>query len=101
MEWIVAIVSMCVVLIAHHLGFVEKAYAVVGEIAKCPMCSVFWVTVAVLWYYGANIVEAIALSFFVAYLSNWCAIGVEYLSKLYEIVWQRSRKQMRAWSKHK
>lgn len=101
MEWIEAIVSMCVVLIAHHLGFVEKAYNVVGEIARCPMCSVFWVTLGVLWYNGIDTIEAIALSFIMAYISNWCAIGVEYLSKLYEIVWQRSRKQMRAWSKRK
>ncbi len=101
MEWIVAIVSMCVVLIAHHLGFIEKAYAILGEIAKCPMCSVFWITLGVLFYNSIDTIEAIALSFFVAYLSNWCAIGVEYLSKLYEIVWQRSRKQMREWSKHK
>lgn len=95
MEWIEAIVSMCVVLIAHHLGFVEKAYNVVGEIARCPMCSVFWVTLGVLWYNNIDTIEAIALSFIMAYLYNWVAIGLELLSTLNEIVWQRSRKIMR------
>ena len=91
MLWVVAITSMCVVLIAHHLGFVGKAYAVVGEIARCSMCSVFWCTAFVLWYYDATVLEIIALSFTVAYLSNWAGIGIELLSRLYEMVWQRSR----------
>ena len=91
MLWVVAIISMCVVLIAHHLGFIGKVYAVVGEIARCSMCSVFWVTALVLWYYGAQAFEIIALSFAVAYLSNWVGIGIELLSRLYEMVWQRSR----------
>lgn len=101
MGWIEAIVSMCVVLIAHHLGFVEKSYNVVGEIARCPMCSVFWITLGVLWYNGIDIIEAIALSFIMAYLSNWVAIGLEYLSILYERVWQRSKRQMRLRSKRR
>lgn len=99
MEWIVAIVSMCVVLVAHHLGFIDKAYNVAGEIARCPMCSVFWITLWVLWYNGVNIIEAVALSFIMAYLSNWVAIGLELLSTLNEIVWRRSRKIMRLKSK--
>ena len=91
MLWIVAITSMCVVLIAHHLGFIGKAYAVAGEIARCSMCSVFWCTALVLWHYGASAFEIIALSFVVAYLSNWVGIAVELLSRLYEMVWQKSR----------
>lgn len=91
MMWIVAITSMCVVLIAHHLGFIGKAYTVIGEIARCSMCSVFWGTVVILLYYGYNILEAIALSFLMAYLSNWIAIPLELLSKANEKLWQRSR----------
>ena len=91
MLWVVAITSMCVVLIAHHLGFIGKVYAIVGEVARCSMCSVFWVTMCVLWYYGGTLFEVIALSFVVAYLSNWAGIAVETLSRMYEMVWQRSR----------
>lgn len=101
MMWIVAIVTMCIVLIAHHLGFIEKVYGVIGEVARCSMCSVFWVTFIVLCYYKVCSFEAIALSFFMAYLSNWVAIGMEYLSILYEIAWQRSKRQMRSMSKSK
>ena len=91
MLWIVAITSMCVILIAHHLGFIGKAYAVAGEVARCPMCSVFWGTVVILLYYGYNIFEVIALSFLMAYLSNWVAILFDLLSKSNDKLWQRSR----------
>jgi hypothetical protein len=91
MMWIVAIVSMCVILVAHHLGFIDKVYTVIGEIVRCPMCSVFWGTVVILLYYGYNILEVIALSFLMAYLSNWIVIPLELLSKANEKLWQRSR----------
>jgi len=101
MGWIEAIVSMCVVLIAHHLGFIDKVYNVAGEIARCPMCSVFWITLGVLWYNGIDTIEAVALSFIMAYLSNWVAIAIDILSLLYERVWQRSRRLRRPRSRHK
>lgn len=91
MMWIVAITSMCVILVAHHLGFIGKAYAVIGEIARCPMCSVFWGTVAILLYYGYNIFEVVALSFAMAYLSNWVAVLLDMLSKSNDRLWQKSR----------
>ena len=101
MGGIEAIVSMCVVLIAHHLGFIDKAYNIAGEIARCPMCSVFWVTLGVLWYNGIDTIEAIALSFIMAYFSNWVAIAIDILSLLYERVWQRSRRLRRSRSRRK
>ena len=91
MLWIVAITSMCVILVAHHLGFIGKVYVILGEIARCPMCSVFWGTVVILLYYGYNIFEVIALSFLMAYLSNWVAILLDLLSKANDKLWQRSR----------
>lgn len=91
MMWIVAIASMCVILVAHHLGFIGKVYTVIGEIARCPMCSVFWGTIVILLYYGCNILEVIALSFAMAYLSNWVAILLDMLSKSNDRLWQKSR----------
>jgi hypothetical protein len=91
MMWIVAIASMCVILVAHHLGFIGKVYAIIGEIARCPMCSVFWGTGVILLYYDCNISEVIALSFAMAYLSNWVAILLDMLSKANDRLWQKSR----------
>ena len=91
MMWIVAIASMGTILIAHHLGFIGKAYSVIGEIAQCPMCSVFWGTAVILLYCGYNILEVIALSFTMAYLTNWVAILLDLLSKSNDKLWQKSR----------
>lgn len=86
---IVAIVSMAVILVAHHLGFVEKAYSICGDIAKCPMCSTMWGTLFVLLVSGCGIFEAIALSFLAAYLSNWAGIPLSWLAEKYDEIWQR------------
>lgn len=93
MEWIVAIVSMAVISTAHHLGFVEKAYEICGEIARCSMCSTMWGTLVVLLILGSGFFEAVALSFLMAYLSNWFGIVLDRLAKLYEKIWQRNYKQ--------
>ena len=93
--WMLATASMLIVLLAHHLGFIAKAYKVLGMITRCSMCSVFWATIALLLYYGYSVVEAVAASFTVAYASNWIAIGYEYLSHIYDKVWQKLRKRLR------
>ena len=93
--WMLAITSMLVVLLAHHLGFIAKAYRVLGMIARCSMCSVFWATIALLWWCGYAIVEVVATSFVVAYLSNWVAMIYECISYIYERLWRRLRRLMR------
>ena len=90
---VIAIVSMSVVVLAHHTGFVERAYAVCGDIVKCPMCCSLWGTLVVLLLTDHGLLEAIALSFLVAYLSNWFGLLLSWLSKKYEILWQRSNRQ--------
>lgn len=86
---------MLIVLLAHHLGFVAKVYKVLGMIARCPMCSVFWATLVLLLWYGYEVVEVVVASFIVAYLSNWVAMVYEWLSYIYDKVWQRLRRLMR------
>lgn len=92
MDWIVAIVSMAVISTAHHLGFVDKAYEICGQIARCSMCSTMWGTLVVLLALGSGFFEAVALSFLMAYLSNWFGIILDRLAKLYEKIWQRNYK---------
>ena len=92
-HWIaIAAVSMAVASMAHQLGFVEKAYAVCGDIAKCPMCTTFWVTLPLLVTLGCRPLEAVVLSFAAAYLSNWFGLLLWTLSKIYDDLWQRQRR---------
>lgn len=85
----IATVSMVVIVVAHHMGFIEKAYAVCGGIAECPMCCTMWGTLAVLLLSGCDFMEAVALSFIVAYLSNWFGLLFAWLSIKYDTIWQR------------
>ena len=81
---------MAVISTAHHLGFVEKAYAVCGKIAECAMCSTMWGTLVVLLILGSDFFEAVGLSFFVAYLSNWFGLLLAWLAKKYDKLWQKN-----------
>ena len=93
---VVATVSMIVIALAHHMGFIEKAYAVCGDIAKCPMCCSMWGTLVVLLLSGHDFMEAVALSFIVAYLSNWFGLLLAWLSIKYDVIWQRANRSPRS-----
>lgn len=95
MYWIIAIISMAVIAVAHNTGFVGKAYDVCGEIAGCPMCSCMWGTLLVLLLTGCRPWEAIALSFLVAYLSNWFGLMLEWLAQIYDRIWQQQHRNRR------
>lgn len=91
-----AIVSMLVIVLAHHLGFVDKAYQICGQIAQCQMCCSMWGTLFVLLVSGCRFFEAIALAFGVAYLSNWVGIPLYWLSNKYDELWQRQNRRSRS-----
>ncbi len=95
-HWIaIAAVSMMVVSMAHQLGFVEKAYAVCGDIAKCPMCTTFWATFPLLVILGCRPLEAVVLSFAAAYLSNWFGLILEWIAQIYDRIWQKQQQNPR------
>ncbi len=99
-HWIViAAVSMVVISTAHHLGFVEKAYTICSKIAECAMCSTMWGTLFVLLILGSGFFEAVALSFFMAYISNWFGLLLEWLAEKYEKLWQKNNKKLKPPSK--
>lgn len=97
----VATVSMIVIALAHHMGFIEKAYAVCGDIAKCPMCCTMWGTLVVLLLSGHDFMGSVALSFIVAYLSNWFGLLLAWLSIKYDAIWQRVNLSPRSRSRNK
>ena len=86
---VIAAVSMAVVSVAHQTGFIEKAYAVCGDIVRCPMCSTCWGTCFVLLCYGCRPLEAVALSFLAAFLSNWFGLLLWRLNLKYEEIWEK------------
>lgn len=85
----IAAVSMAALSIAHNTGFIEKAYVVCGDIARCPMCSTCWGTFFVLICYGCRPLEAAALSFAAAFLSNWFGLLLWRLNLIYDELWKK------------
>ena len=89
-EWIgVAAGTMVCAVLIQHLGLTEAMAAVVRKIASCYKCCSFWSCLAVLLLSGAEILPAVALSIFMAYMSHYFALMLMVLQKLYDWLWQR------------
>lgn len=85
----IAMVLMMVSTIAVHLGLPEAIVRVVNKICKCYKCLSFWSTLIVLTVMTGDIVAASLLSIVVAYLSNWFAMLLILLNKIYDELWQK------------
>lgn len=96
MGWIAtALLTALTAAVAHHLGLVEKAAGIVTEIAKCPRCTVFWITFSVLLMGHTDLVISAAMSMTLAYFTDWFGLLLFRLAKMYERLWRRQRKRNR------
>lgn len=91
MVWIMLAMAFSVTL-AVHLGLPEAIAEVVGKIARCEKCCSFWLTAAVLWYSGADLITIVALSISAAYLSHWIGLLLTVMQKIFTRLWQRVNK---------
>ena len=91
MIWI-ALMSMVVGTLMQHLGLSEAIARVITKIAKCHRCCSFWLTLAVMIYYGYEPFESLVLSILMAYLSNFFGLVLLLMNKLYTKLWQRIEK---------
>ena len=91
--WIALSVT-CAATIAVNLGLGEAISKVVEKILNCYVCLSFWASMTSLWiFHNLTLEYAIVLSLFMAYLSNYVAILLSYLNKIYDFLWQKSIKQ--------
>lgn len=88
----IAVSVMVCATVAQHLGLFEAMAKVAMKIAKCPMCSAMWTTLAVLFLNGCEIKESVSLSIVMAYLANWVSIPLNIINKLYITIWQKLQK---------
>lgn len=88
----IALIVMVSAVLIQHLGLSEAFTDVVAKIAKCQMCFTFWSVLAALLYAGCDFIITIALSIFMAYISNWMGLLLIVLQNLYAKVWQRINK---------
>lgn len=85
-----ALLTMVCATIAQHLGLAEKIAQIGSQVMACPKCLSFWATLFVLLVNGCNILCAVGLSLFMAYIANWVGFAYYGAEKLYEILWQRT-----------
>lgn len=90
--WIAALAMMSAVLIVN-LGLGEAIAEVSGKVLRCPTCLSFWGVLAALLFDGADIIIAVSLSIFAAYLSNFAGIVLHLFNRLYTWLWERANQK--------
>lgn len=86
---LIALITMMLATLAHHLGLPEAIARMGLKVAKCPKCLSFWIALLVLVFVGCNVFIAIGLSLIVAYLSFWFGLLLGWLNRKYDKLWQR------------
>ena len=73
----------------QHLGLTEAIGKVVLKVLQCNMCCTFWATLAVTIMVGSPIWLCALMAITAAYASNWFALLLAVVDKLFDKLWQR------------
>ena len=93
--WLTALITACIVMLAHHLGLVTKVADVISQIAGCCRCSVFWAVLVVMVVAGVDPLLCVFVAIVLAYASEWASLCLFAANKLYDKIWQRIKNQHR------
>lgn len=85
----IAVAVMVVATTACHLGLPQESARVLSKILQCHKCLSFWTSLIVFVLIGCPLLVAVPLSLMSAYLSNWYAVLLVLLNRLYDRLWQR------------
>ena len=87
--WLTALVTACIVTLAHHLGLVSKVAEVISQIAGCCRCSVFWAVLAITVITDVEPLLCVLASIVLAYASEWASLCLFVANKVYDKLWHR------------
>ena len=87
--WLTALVTACIVMLAHHLGLITKVADVISQIAGCCRCSVFWAVLAITVITGVKPLLCVLAAIVLAYASEWASLCLYAANKVYDDLWQR------------
>ena len=93
--WLTALITACIVMLAHHLGLITKVADVISQIAGCCRCSVFWAVLAITVITGVEPLLCVFVAIVLAYASEWASLCLFAANKLYDTLWQRIKNQHR------
>ena len=88
----IAMLLMVAATICVHLGLPQAMSQVAVKICKCHKCLSFWLTLIGLLTVRCPFLYAALLSVFAAYASNWFAVLLIVLQKIYTQLWERLNK---------
>lgn len=86
--WLTALITACIVMLAHHLGLYTKVADVISQIAGCCRCSVFWAVLAITVITGVEPLLCVFAAIMFAYASEWASLCLFAANKLYDKIWQ-------------
>ena len=92
--WLTALITACIVMLAHHLGLVTKVANVISQIAGCCRCSVFWTVLVVMVITGVEPLLCVFVAIVLAYASEWASLCLFAANKLYDTLWQRIKNKL-------
>ena len=84
----IAIVLMMAATLAVHLGLPQAIAKVISKICSCHKCLSFWICLIAMAYVGFPLVLTLLLSLLAAYASNWFAIILVMLNRIYDKLWE-------------
>lgn len=88
----IAILLMVIATVAVHLGLPQTIAQIGAKVMRCHKCLTFWLTLFAMLIIGERLTTAVLLSLAGAYLSNWFALLLVELQKLYNWLWERLNK---------
>lgn len=77
---------------ANHLGLVSTVEGMIGHslpVINCPMCSSFWSVLIYLCWATHDIIGAVAMSFFFAYLALWTELAMCVVDYFYQKIYEK------------
>ena len=77
---------------ANHLGLITAAENVLKRnlpIVNCPKCFTFWCVLFTTVLSGWNMIGALAVSFFFAYLAIWLELLMGFFAVLYDKYYEK------------
>ena len=82
--WLTALITACIVRLAHHLGLITKVADVISQIAGCCRCSVFWAVLAATVVTGVEPLLCVFVAIVLAYASEWASLVLYAANKVYD-----------------
>ena len=82
-------VLMIVATLAVHMGLPQEIAKVITKVCGCHKCLSFWISLIAMAIVGCPLWLALLLSLLAAYVSNWFALLLILLNKIYNKIWQR------------